>query len=208
MRRNPALLVCYVLLVLAGGALAQNPAQSFWSHTYNPSRLKIHAANVTVTGTIMDATNGKRKDGVRREADGDTHGWLKLDPGQEKYLNGGNFSDEDGNLVFEIVCYFPVMQADAKKACKDYKNPVVLPPVGSHVEMAGSWVMDDNHQHWNELHPVFSIKVTPIARLRLPEPRWVEFDYAEGGRWECPAGFHVPEVTYAGWSCQLDKETH
>jgi len=31
-------------------------------------------------GTIVDATNGGKPDGVRHEADGDTHGWLKVDP--------------------------------------------------------------------------------------------------------------------------------
>jgi hypothetical protein len=132
---------------------------SLWRHTYNPERLQVHSMCVTVTGTIVDATHGKRKDGVRKEADGDCHGWLELDPGQEKYLNAGNASDEEGNLVFEIVCMFPVTQKDAVSACKNYKNKVVLPPVGSHVRMSGSWVQDDNHARWQEIHPVTSIEV-------------------------------------------------
>jgi hypothetical protein len=130
-----------------------------WRHVYNPSRLKILKANAIVTGVIVDATHGKRKQGVRREADGDCHGWLKLDPGQEQYLNAGNQTDEEGNLVFEIVCMFPVTQKDAIQACKGYKNTIQLPAVGSHVRMSGSWVQDDNHAHWNELHPVSSIEV-------------------------------------------------
>jgi hypothetical protein len=36
-----------------------------------------------VTGTIVDATNGKQTDGVRHEKDGDTHGWLEVDSGFE-----------------------------------------------------------------------------------------------------------------------------
>ena len=114
-----------------------------------------------MTGTIVDATHGKRKDGVRKEADGDCHGWLKLDSGQEQFLNAGNKSDEENNLVFEIVCMFPVKQADAVAACKDYVNPIKLPKVGSHVKMTGSWVMDDNHAKWQEIHPVMSIEVLP-----------------------------------------------
>jgi hypothetical protein len=47
---------------------------------------------IAVTGTIVDATNDKKADGVRHEADGDTHGWLKLDPGFEDLLNPGNDS--------------------------------------------------------------------------------------------------------------------
>jgi len=145
-------------LALAGACGAQD---SPTKHVYKPERLEVHAANVTVSGIIVDATSGKRKSGVRKEADGDCHGWLKLDPGQEKYLNAGNMSNEEGNLVFEIVCMFTVTQPDAKSACKGYTNQIKLPPVGSHVKMTGTWVKDDNHAHWNELHPVTSITVLP-----------------------------------------------
>jgi len=131
--------------------------EGLWSHVYKPDRLTVHTRCVTVTGTIVDATHGKRKDGVRKEADGDCHGWLKLDPGQDSYLNDGNRSDEDGNLVYEVVCLFPVKQADAVSACSGYHNKVKLASVGSHVKVTGSWVMDDNHAHWNEIHPVTSI---------------------------------------------------
>jgi hypothetical protein len=132
---------------------------SLWHHVYKPERLQVHAMCVSVTGTIVDATHGKRKDGVRKEQDGDTHGWLKLDAGQEKYLNAGNASDEEGNLVYEVICYFPVKQADAISACKNYTNKVKLAPVGAHVRITGSWVTDDNHAHWMEVHPVSSIQV-------------------------------------------------
>lgn len=132
---------------------------SLWTHVYNPQRLIVHQKCATVTGVIADATHGRRKDGLRHEADGDCHGWLKLDPGQEKFLNAGNDSDEGGNLVFEVVCMFPVTQKDAISACKGYKNKIVIPAVGTHVRMTGSWVQDTNHAHWNELHPVSSVAV-------------------------------------------------
>lgn len=132
---------------------------SLWKHVYNPSRLQVHRLCADVTGVVIDATHGKRKDGVRHEADGDCHGWLKLDKGQEDFLNKGNLSDEGGNLVFEIVCLYKVTQADAKSACAGYKNSIKLPAVGSHVRITGSWVQDDNHAHWNEIHPVSSIEV-------------------------------------------------
>lgn len=115
-----------------------------------------------MTGTIVDATateNAHHKDGVRHEADGDTHGWLKLDAGQDKFLNDGNRSAEGGNLVFEIICKFPVKQADAKEACAGFKNAVTVPPVGSHVAIAGTWVQDMEHDKWFEIHPVTSIVV-------------------------------------------------
>ena len=134
---------------------------SLWTHVYHSQRLLIKNNCMAVTGTIVDATSGREPDGVRHEADGDTHGWLKLDPGSENLLNAGNLSDEGGNLVFEIVCRFPVTQADAKAACQGYKDQVVLPPVGSHVRLVGTYVQDTFHAQWMEIHPVTSITVIP-----------------------------------------------
>ncbi len=84
------------------------------AHVYHPQRLIVKQPCIAVTGTIVDATateTVKQPDGVRHEKDGDTHGWLKVDPQFENLLNAGNISDEGGNLVFEIVCRFPVTQA-------------------------------------------------------------------------------------------------
>lgn len=155
------LVVITGLLALSFAAAADPCSQhdQFWKHTYKPERLTVHKACVSVTGTVVDATAGKRKDGQRHESDGDNHGWLKLDPGQEKYLNDGNRTHEGGNLVFESPCSYPVKQADALAACKGYQSPVKIPPVGSHVRITGTWVMDDNHARWNEIHPVFAIEV-------------------------------------------------
>lgn len=45
-------------------------------------------------------------------------------------------------------------------------------------------------------------------RAPLPEPQWVQNvdDEYDEGHWECPEGFHVPEVKWAGWACQPGKE--
>lgn len=136
---------------------------SLWDHVYNPQRLiKQPQGCISVTGTIVDATAPQKShepDGVRHEADGDTHGWLKLDPAYQNLLNAGNMSDEGGNMVFEIVCKFPVTQPDATAACENYKSPIQIPPVGSHVRMTGTYVQDTNHAKWMEIHPVTSIVV-------------------------------------------------
>lgn len=153
-----------VLLALVFCAAAQ-PADvcafknAFWEHVYTPQRLAVQDACVSVTGVIMDATGGARKDGLRHEPDGDSHGWLRLDAGQAKYLDAGNVSHEGGNLVFEVVCLFAARQTDAEAACKGYASDVKVPPVGTRVRMTGSWVRDDNHAHWFEIHPVFAIEV-------------------------------------------------
>ena len=134
---------------------------SLWDHVYNPQRLIVKQKCVRVTGTLMDATNGKEPDGVRHEADGDTHGWLKVDAGFENLLNAGNMSDEGGNLVFEIVCKFKVTQTDAEGSpgCQGFKSSLAIPAVGSHVRVVGTYVQDTNHAKWMEIHPVTSITV-------------------------------------------------
>lgn len=135
---------------------------SLWDHVYNPQRLIVKQKCVAVTGTLVDASNGKHSDGVRHEADGDTHGWLNVDPEFKNLLNAGNLSNEGGNLVFEVVCKFPATQADAVASCPStYKSPVGIPSVGSHVRIVGSYVQDTNHAKWMEIHPVTSITVVP-----------------------------------------------
>jgi hypothetical protein len=135
---------------------------TLWDHVYNPQRLTVKQKCISVTGTIVDATNGKRSDGMRKEADGDTHGWLQVDPQFKNLLNAGNMSNEGGNLVFEIVCKFNVSQADAKASCPaSYHTPVTLPAVGSHVRIVGSYIQETNHAKWMEIHPVSTITVIP-----------------------------------------------
>ena len=139
-----------------------NPSIS--AHVYHPQRLIVKQECISVTGTIVDATatqTKKQADGTRHERDGDTHGWLKVDSGFENLLNSGNTNDEDGNLVFEIICKFPVTQPDAKASCQGYRDQVMLPPVGSHVRIVGRYVQDTFHGQWNEIHPVTSIAVIP-----------------------------------------------
>jgi hypothetical protein len=144
-----------------------NPAgtqcdDTLWQHVYNPHRLIVKQPCLAVTGTIVDATNGRERDGVRHEADGDTHGWLRVDSQFEDLLNAGNMNNEGGNLVFEIVCMFvPPTQTDAEPACENYRSSIILPPVGSHVQIVGTYVRDTNHAQWMEIHPVSSITVLP-----------------------------------------------
>ncbi len=132
---------------------------SLWTHVYHPARLIVKQQCIAVAGTFVDATNGSEPDGVRHEADGDTHGWLKLDPQFQNLLNAGNISAEGGNLVFEVVCKFPETQPDAKTACQGFTHQVNLPAVGSHVRVIGSLVQDTFHAKWIEIHPVTSITV-------------------------------------------------
>jgi hypothetical protein len=137
---------------------------SLWQHVYNPTRLTVRQDCLTITGVLVDATASQsthQRDGVRHEADGDTHGWLKVDPEFANLINAGNTSDEGGNLVFEIVCHYSVRQTDAKPACAGFTDHATIPPVGSHVAIRGTFVTEKNHAKWNEIHPVSSITVQP-----------------------------------------------
>lgn len=148
-----------LFVLFAPAAAAQQCDQTLWQHVYHQPRLKILAPCVAVSGTVVDATHGRKKDGVRHEADGDTHGWLKVDPEFEKYLNAGNRDAEAGNLVFEVICQFRVTQADAKAACQGFHSSITLPAVGCRVRITGALVEDQEHAQWNEIHPVSKIEV-------------------------------------------------
>lgn len=145
-----------------GSAGAVGCSDGLWQHVYHPQRLLVKQDCITVTGVIVDATANQsrhRPDGVRHEADGDTHGWLKVDPEFANLVNAGNRSDEGGNMVFELVCHFTVTQPDARAACIGFKDHTTIPPVGTHVAISGTYVQDTDHGQWNEIHPVSRITV-------------------------------------------------
>ena len=147
----------FMVLVYPCQSQAQcNP--NLWSKVYHPERLLVRRMCAIVTGTIVDATNGKNRDGCRHEADGDGHCWIKLDAGREKFLSEGNLIHQGGNLVFEPMCRYRVTQKDAMAVCKNWKQKLMLPPVGTHVRITGSWVFDMAHKH-SEIHPVTRIEV-------------------------------------------------
>ena len=140
-----------------GSASMIGCGDGLWQHVYHPSRLLVKQDCVTVTGVIVDATAGQshhHADGMRHEPDGDTHGWLRVDSQFADMNHAGNTSDEEGNLVFELVCHYPVTQTDATPACAGFTDHTAIPPVGTHVAITGTFVQEKNHNKWNEIHPV------------------------------------------------------
>ncbi len=136
------------------------------AHVYSPDRLQLLASCVTVNGIV---------DVIRTEADGDLHVLVRLDPGQDKYLNAKNISAENGDLVTEPVCVDTPTQADAIPACQGYRNTLPIPALDTHVAVSGAWVLDLDHG-WMEIHPVFAYNgvtgapASPAAPPPSPSP--------------------------------------
>lgn len=122
---------------------------SLWNHVYHPARLKVIEPCGLVSGTI---------DAVKPEKDGDYHIRLKLDQQYSSLANEKNKSGQGGDLVLEPVCEHAVSQEDAIAACEGFLGSVSMPHVGDHVEVIGSYVLDQEHG-WMEIHPVSSITV-------------------------------------------------
>jgi|SRR6516162_1474919 hypothetical protein len=149
-----------VLLLFALPLYGQPCDESLWKRVYHKQRLKVLQPCIEVTGTIVDATHGRRKDGQRHEADGDNHGWLAVDDNERNVLISGNISDENGDLVFECVCQYEVKQQDAIASCKNFHSKITIPPPGTRVRIRGALVTDLQHKPLhNEIHPVSSIEI-------------------------------------------------
>ena len=122
--------------------------QSLWNHVYNPQRLQVVDSCKSVLGVI---------ESKRVEKDGDYHIRAKLDPPFSNLINSANMKNQFGDLVVEPICVNRVTQADAISACQNFHQNISIPPIGSHVNITGSYVLDKEHGNWAEIHPVTSI---------------------------------------------------
>ena len=126
--------------------------QTLWNHVYNPTRLQVVDKCKSVTGVI---------ESKRVEKDGDYHIRVKLDPKFSNLINPANIKNQFGHLVVEPICVNKVTQADAISACQNFHQNISVPPIGSHVNITGSYVLDKEHGNWAEIHPVTSITSMP-----------------------------------------------
>ena len=129
---------------------------SLWAHVYHGSfpsaedRLQVINPCLTVSGTVVDA---------RREADGDWHVQLDLDPEFSSLVNQVNLERQQGYLVLEPMCSNPVTQIDTLEegVCDDFHQTIFATDlIGHRVAATGTYVIDRQHG-WAELHPVTSI---------------------------------------------------
>jgi len=125
--------------------------QSLWAHVYDPTRLTIKQTCQTITGVLMEQhSNG----------DGDVDMRVAVDPQYANLLNDGNRAQLNGWLQTEAICQVRVEpdSPDAAKACGAFKGSVPVPPVGSHVQVTGTYVLDTHHG-WMEIHPISVLEV-------------------------------------------------
>ena len=118
------------------------------AHVYHVYRLHLLEPCKTVSGVISV---------IRSEADGDYHVGLTLDPQFESMLRTANRTHQHGDLVLEPICQHTITQADAVAPCAGGVAQVPIPPIGTHVSATGSYVLDEGHGGWAELHPLFEI---------------------------------------------------
>ena len=126
--------------------------KSLWNHVYNTQRLQVVFPCKSVLGVI---------ESKRVEKDGDYHIRVKLDPPFSNLINSANIKNQFGDLVVEPICVNRVTQADAISACQNFHQNIVIPPIGSHVNITGSYVLDKEHGNWAEIHPVTSMIKIP-----------------------------------------------
>ena len=98
---------------------------------YHSYRLEVLGQCRRFAGTVI---------AVRSESDGDHHVIIRPDHGFASMLDGGNYSQQHGGIVAEIM-----------------PGQTLLPPyVGEHVAVVGTWAYDTNHA-WNEIHPIWAM---------------------------------------------------
>jgi carboxypeptidase family protein len=119
---------------------------SLWNHLYDPTRLKVNRTCQTVTGVIATQHSSD---------DGDIDMQLTVDAPFANLLNKGNIANLNGNLQIEAICQDRVHDDNpaAGVSCAGFKGSVPIVPVGTHIQVTGSYVLDTNHG-WMEIHPI------------------------------------------------------
>ena len=113
---------------------------------YHPERLSVLDPCLRVSGRVALVRD--------YEEDGDLH--FDIAVKNKGLLAANNYSQQDGLLVVELMP-------------RDHGR-LPAPSVGDRVELSGAWV-DDTQHGWNEVHPVFAIRING-GRRRYSGPRF------------------------------------
>ncbi len=118
------------------------------AHIYLQWRLKFLGCR-TVTGKI---------EAIKHEPDGDYHALLRVDPQYQLLLSQANYTQKNGDMIIEDVCFYPSPDRFAKESCENYKSPFSPPAVGKRYEITGNYVLDRVHGDWAEVHGLSELK--------------------------------------------------
>jgi len=158
MNSKTAVLTLKVLIIAtvlsssaAHAAVTPTCDKSLWQHVFLPTRLHIVNSCISATGVIKS---------IHVENDGDFH--IKLLADNSSLINQANIKFENGDLVLEAICQNTVSRSEVGSACNNFNQPTLsIPPVGSHVRVTGSYVLDTRNNNWAEIHPITSIAAIP-----------------------------------------------
>jgi hypothetical protein len=150
-------LLLLVVFLLLGSIAAYGQdctgAEALKRHIYHPDRLvPTDKGCITVTGTII---------AKMPQDDGDIHYRLKLNRGQGTGLiNSKNDAKKQHRfLIFEPICVNKIKDNPAaRRACRNFRQDVILPNKGDKISVTGIHMLDKEHG-WLELHPVTKITV-------------------------------------------------
>jgi hypothetical protein len=170
-------------------------------HLYSPDRLTVIIPCVTVTGTV--GQNG----GVDyNNNDGDTIVGLLVDSQYSWLINSGDQQYISGHLQSEIICSY--LNGQVPRECSGYTSHVLVPNEKQHVMMTGPYVKDTNHNNWGEIHPVYSITVTPVHNSTITENLYVQYPNYESNGWLGPhSSSHLKTVTMRDGLLLVDNFT-
>ena len=146
--------------------------QIIMADVFLPTRLHIVNPCITATGIIKS---------IHVENDGDFH--IKLLADNNSLINQANIKFENGDLVLEAICQNPVSRSEVGSACDNFNHPALsIPPVGSHVAVTGSYVLDTRNNNWAEIHPITSIQRYHKSKM-LDKLRHITFFRASYSFW-------------------------
>jgi hypothetical protein len=127
-----------------------------WQFVHPSEQLKMVQECVTVTGIVdsigSEGALGKQTDNYQF--------LLKPDPGYRDMVDGLNLVLQQGDLVIQMDCARLNVKSEAAASCQGIANSIVLPEVGDHIQVTGSFVYNPvflGKFGWNEIRPVSDI---------------------------------------------------
>jgi len=123
-----------------------------WNHVIGKERKKVVARCITVSGIIIQ---------VRPQRSLSYSVGLNPDPKFVNLITPANLKYRGGHLVLRVYRPNSVIQSETSSyfcsMCGKSHQNIIIPPLGTHVSVTGSYVLDPGHGWWAEINPVTTI---------------------------------------------------